>query len=143
VPASRRSIRRGFAAGIPGLELICADVAMLDLEPTSLDLFHAALALEYVSPEIVVKKVATWLAPGGVLSVLLQLPSAHGKVSDTPFVSLKALDPWMKLVDPQDLAGLLSQHGFAPVLSHIIDWVGGKRFFAGVYRLESARTNAP
>jgi ubiquinone/menaquinone biosynthesis C-methylase UbiE len=134
-------VRRRFAASIPGLELICADVVTLEFPPRSLDLFHAALVLEYVSPEVVAAKVARWLAPGGILSVLLQLPGAHGRVSDTPFASLKSLDSFMKLIDPPELTTIVTRHGFTPVRSHTIDWVGGKKFFAGIYRCESGSTN--
>lgn len=130
-------VRHRFAGRIPGLELICADVTTLELPPRSLDLFHAALVLEYASPEIVVEKVARWLVPGGILSVLAQLPSAHGKVSDTPFASLKALDAFMKLVDPLDLTAIMTRHGFTTVRSYTIQWIGGKQFFAAVCRLES------
>lgn len=130
-------VRRRFAAAIPGLELICSDVAVLDLPPRSLDLFHAALVLEYVAPEVVVTKAATWLVPGGILSVLLQLPAAGGKVSDTSRASLRSLDSWMQLVEPDRLAAIATRHGFTEIRSQTIDWVGGKRFFAGVYRLKS------
>jgi trans-aconitate methyltransferase len=129
-------VRRRFAASVPGLELICADVATLDLPPCSLDLFHAALVLEYVAPEVVVAKTAAWLVPGGILSILVQLPSPSGKVSHTPFASLKSLDSWMRLVDPGELATIVTRHGFTQVRSETIDWVGGKRFYTAAYRLQ-------
>ena len=127
------------ATRLPGLELICADVAAVDLPPRSLNLFHAALVLEYVSPEMVVGKAAAWLVPSGILSVLVQLPSQRGQVSDTPFVSLKSLDGFMKLVDPGDLAAIATRSGFAAVRSYTVTWVGGKSFLAAIYRLEGTR----
>jgi len=132
-------VRHRHATRLPGLELICADVAAVDLPPRSLNLFHAALVLEYVSPEMVVGKAAAWLVPSGILSVLVQLPSQRGQVSDTPFVSLKSLDGFMKLVDPGDLAAIATRSGFAAVRSYTVTWVGGKSFLAAIYRLEGTR----
>lgn len=131
-------VRRRHAARLPGLELLCADIAAVDLAPRSLDLLHAALVLEYVSPELVIERAATWLVPGGIFSVLLQLPSEHGNVSDTPFTSLKSLDGVMTLVDPGELVALTLRHGFATVRTGTIDWTGGKRFFAAILRLAGA-----
>jgi SAM-dependent methyltransferase len=132
--------RERYAARIPGLELVCADLASFELEPASMDLVHAALFLEYVDPAAVLEKASRWLRPRGLLSVVLQRPSAKsGTVSETGYTSLKILEPVINLVAPEDLAGLAGQYGFLEVRSKNVTLESGKSFFVGVYRLEESR----
>ena len=90
--------RERYAAKIPGLELVCADLSSFELEPASMDLVHAALFLEYVDPAAVVEKASRWMRPPGLLTVVLQRPSAKGgTVSETGYTSLKILEPVINL----------------------------------------------
>jgi SAM-dependent methyltransferase len=131
--------RTRYGGRIPGLELVRADVAAFELARGTMDLVHAALFLEYVEPALVVEKASRWLRPGGILAAVLQLPSEmHGKVSDTGFSSLKALEPVIRLVDPGELGSLARRHGFSEVRSERVALESGKEFFTGVYRLETA-----
>src|SRR6476646_10390128 len=58
------------------LDIRCADLADVVLEPGEFDLVHAGLVLEYVEWPLLLPRVAASLTSGGVLSVVLQLPSA-------------------------------------------------------------------
>lgn len=57
------------------LDVRCADLADVVLEPEAFDLVHAALVLEYIDWRSLLPRVASTLTPGGVLSIVLQLPS--------------------------------------------------------------------
>lgn len=134
-PAYLEVIRARHAGSLPGLELLCADIAACDLEPDAFDLVSCALLLEYVEPAAVVARVSRWLAPTGVLSTVLQLPSpGHGTVSETPFASLKRLERVMRLVDPQHLTALAQGFGLSLSASRIATLDSGKRFFVAEYR---------
>ena len=86
----------GFA-----LDVQCADLADVVLEPEAFDLVHAGLVLEYVEWPLLVPRVASTLKPGGVLSVVLQLPSAASPaVTPTTFVSLRSLESLFRFVEP-------------------------------------------
>ena len=87
----------------PGFELDirCADLADVVLEREAFDLVHAGLVLEYVEWPLLLPRVATTLKAGGVLSIVLQLPSASSPpVTPTPFVSLQSLESLFRFVDP-------------------------------------------
>jgi ubiquinone/menaquinone biosynthesis C-methylase UbiE len=132
--------RERHGENIPGLELVCADFASFDLEAASIDFVHAALFFEYVDPSAAVEKVSRWLKPRGILAVVLQMPSdSCGKVSETGFTSVKALEPAIHLVDPALLGHIIREYGFSEVRSARETLASGKEFFLGVYRLESAQ----
>jgi len=129
--------RERFGARIPGLELVCADIASFETEPASIDFVHAALFLEYVEPAVVVEKASRWLKPHGIFAVVLQIASEScGKVSETGFASLKRLEPVMRLVDPARLATLAARYGFSAVKSETVRLESRKEFLVGAYRLE-------
>jgi SAM-dependent methyltransferase len=100
-----------FPAPPFALELRCADVAECSFEREAFDLVHAALILEYVDWTRVLRRVATAIRRGGVLSAVLQLPSqATPAVTPTPFSTLRLLESIFCFVDPHllvaDAAGL-------------------------------------
>ena len=70
---------------------ICSSADRCDLEAAGFDLIHAALLLEYIDASAVVPRIAGWLAPGGVFSVVLQLPGGDARISATGFASLRTL----------------------------------------------------
>ena len=132
--------RERYAAAIPGLELVCTDVASFELEPRSMDLVHAALFLEYVDPAAVIEKASRWLKPAGLFYAVLQMPGAVGaNVSATVFESLKMLEPVITLVAPDDLEIVARRRGFIRIASENATLESGKNFYTGVYRLEVSR----
>jgi GrpB-like predicted nucleotidyltransferase (UPF0157 family) len=136
-PGYLDTLRERFARRLPGLELIRADVRDPALAFDSLDLVHCALVLEYVRPEEAVGKFAGWLRRGGMLSVVLQLPSGeHAPVTETPFTSVRVLEPCLRLVPPQRLDELAAAAGLSAVRRRIDTLPTGKRFFVGLYRAD-------
>jgi SAM-dependent methyltransferase len=96
-------LRLGERFPNPGFELDvrCADLADVVLQREAFDLVHAGLVLEYLEWTFLLPRVATTLKPGGVLSVVLQLPSASSPaVTPTTFVSLRSLETLFRFVEP-------------------------------------------
>ena len=137
-------LRDRFSDRIPGLTLECMDIAACELPPRSLGLVHCALVLEYVDPGIVIEKAARWLEPGGLLSVVLQLPSpGHANVTPTEFASLARLDTVIRLVDPHELDRGALRSGFSKVESRVETLETGKPFYCAVYRLRGSSAGVP
>lgn len=127
-----------FQPTIPGLECICEDVVTCDLKIGAYDLVHCALIFEYLEPRILIEKIRIWLRVGGILVVVLQLPSAKvGNVSPTEFRSLERLNPIMKLVDPEYLKKVLEESGFGEIRAFRETLPSAKEFFIGHYRKRS------
>ena len=96
-------LRLGERFPNPGFELDvrCADLADVMLEREAFDLVHAGLVLEYLEWPLLLPRVATTLKSGGVLSVVLQLPSASTPaVTPTTFASLRSLETLFRFVEP-------------------------------------------
>ncbi len=136
--------RRRFGRNLPGLLLVCGDLARFELAPGSLDLVHAALVLEYVEPHLVIRRAARWLRPGGTLAVVLQ-PSSEcsGKVSATSFASLRCLEGVMRLVEPAVVRALALQAGLVEVKAETLVLESGKSFFLARYRSPAAGGAVP
>ena len=100
-PAYLRRLGERFPHPGFGLEVRCADLADVVLEPEAFDLVHAGLVFEYVEWPLLLPRVATTLRPHGVLSVVLQLPSASSPaVTPTTFSSLRSLESLFRFVEP-------------------------------------------
>jgi len=112
---------------------ICASVESCDLEASGFDLIHAALLLEYVDPAAVLPRIAGSLAPGGVFSVVLQLPGGDGRISATGFATLQTLSGLMRLVDPADLRRLATGAGLVEQSSRAVPLARGKSFWAATF----------
>jgi SAM-dependent methyltransferase len=113
---------------LPGLEVVCADATKARIEPASRDHVHAGLVFEYVDVKRVLARAASWLKTGGVLSAVIQLPSAaSGPVTDTPYQSLKRLERFMHLVDPAELTGAAEAVGLSERKSFDVGLKRGKK----------------
>jgi len=139
-PEYLRVLQSRFAQQIPGLKLLCSDITECELEPRSIDLVHCALVLEYVEPTIVIEKAASWLRPGGCMSVVLQLASpGRDKVTDTGFESVKRLQPVMRLVEPDELGRIAGTAGLRETSSRVDTLESGKQFHVGLYEKAGTR----
>lgn len=111
----------------------CVPVQQCDLPAATFDLIHAALMFEYVDPAEVLPAVARWLAPQGVLSVVLQLPGGDAPISDTGFSRLGLLSGLMQLVPPDRLCALAARVGLILRSSAEVPLARGKRFWTGTF----------
>jgi SAM-dependent methyltransferase len=130
------AIARERTAALGGaLQLIEGDVLRVELPAGGLDLVHAALLLEYVDPLSLFRRIHDWLAPGGLCSVVTQEPAAaQPAVSETPYASLRALAPHMRLRDARQIATLARQCGLHPAGEAVATPVGGKSLVSSTFQ---------
>lgn len=127
--------RHARLAGVA--EWICSDVATCALEAAGVDLIHAALLFEYIDPATVLPRIAGWLAPGGVLSVVLQLTGGDAPISETGFASLQSLSALMALVPPDRFRDLAARAGLTETSSRRIPLAREKSFWAATFTTRS------
>jgi SAM-dependent methyltransferase len=138
-PDYLRRLSARFSDRIPGLETRCEDLATTRLEPAAFDLVHCALVLEYLEAAPLIREMARWLRPGGLLALVLQMPSDRcGRVSDSPFPSLRRLAPVMRLVDPAAAAETARGAGLEGDGAGTVALPGGKSFRLMRFRRPSA-----
>ncbi len=122
--------QRFFHLG-PRLELYCSEVEKFRSPPASFDLVHAALVLEYLQPEVLLRKISEWLAPKGTVSVVLQLPG--GEPPRAPTKAMQIIEKAMRLVPPEELTRLLEQHGLARKRAKTVPLKHGKSLWVGAF----------
>jgi hypothetical protein len=72
-------VQRRIGSGrLAGLELYCRDLAAGDLRISAVALVHAALIFEHTGLGAALDNALSLVAPGGYLSVVVQLPSEQG-----------------------------------------------------------------
>ena len=122
--------QRYFHLG-PKLELYCSEAERFRSPPGSFDLVHVALLLEYVHPEVLVRRIAEWLADRGSCSVVLQLPGGEGP--EPPSRPLRLIQKAMRLVPPAEIEALFEQYRLARRRAWTVPLRGGKSCWAGVF----------
>lgn len=127
--------RNWFVQDVRNLQLICADLNELELINPLFDLIHAALIFEYVNVDVLLAKIASWLKPDGILSVVLQLPSdSSSPVSETPYDSVKMLIPFINLVESGLFLKKAGNSGLFLVNQSEIRLAAGKRFVKSYFK---------
>jgi SAM-dependent methyltransferase len=111
------------------LDVVFGDVIDIELGRQVYDLVHAGLILEYVEWLALLPRVATALRPGGVLSVILQAPSASSPaVTPTMFTSLRKLESLFRFVEPGALVDAALGEGLNLNARHSEPLPAGKSF---------------
>ena len=111
------------------LDLWCGDVIEIGLGRQVFDLVHAGLIFEYVEWPVLLPRIAAALRPGGVLSVILQAPSASSPaVTPTPFTSLRKLESLFRFVEPTTLVDAARGEGLNLHARHTEALPAGKSF---------------
>jgi SAM-dependent methyltransferase len=122
--------QRFFHLG-PRLELFCSEAEKFRAQPGTFDLVHAALIFEYLHPEVLVRKIAEWLAPDGTCSVVLQLPG--GEAPAAPTKTMQLIAKAMKLVPPDELTRLFEHYGLHRKRAKTVPLRHGKSFWVGLF----------
>lgn len=122
--------QRYFHLG-PRLELFCAEAEKFRRAPGAFELVHAALVFEYLHPEPLVRRIAEWLAPGGVCSVVLRMPG--GEPVELPSKPLEIIEKATKLVPPEELVRLFEHHGFSCRRERTIAVPRGRSLWAATF----------
>jgi len=113
------------------LELFCSEAERFRAAPASFDLVHAALLLEYLHPEPLVRRIAEWLVPQGTCSVVLQLPG--GKGPDAPTKTMQLIQKAMKLVPPDEVTRIFEHYGLPLRRAKTVPLKHGKSFWVGLF----------
>jgi SAM-dependent methyltransferase len=114
------------------LELYCSEAEKFRAAPASYDHVHAALIFEYLHPEVLVRRIAEWVAPGGSCSVVLQLPGGQGAPA-APSKTMQLIEKAMKLVQPDELTRLFEHYGLQRKRTKTVPLEHGKSFWVGVF----------
>lgn len=135
-PSYLARLRERHQHRLADLELIESGVLEAELPPRSFDLVHAALIFEYLDPAAALARIAPWIQPGGMLTVVLQQPSDRSSpVTPTPYLSLRALGGTLRLVAPEEFRQMALAHGLEEHESRRIELKQGKSFYLGRYRV--------
>ena len=133
-PAYLDATRQRFPA-LPNLQLHCLDLAAAPVVVDPVELVHASLVFEHAGIARCLENARSLVAPGGGLSVVLQLPSPlEGGVSRSPFPAIQTLAARFALVDRERLTQETLAAGYALVHESRRALPAGKAFWLGVFR---------
>lgn len=132
-PAYLDAVRRRYP-NLPGLQLHCVDLAAQGVALDPVALVHAALVFEHAGTGKCLENAVSLVAPGGALSIVLQLPSESEQgVSATGFASIQNLAGQFKLIDPAWLVEELKQRSFRLDHQTRRELPRGKAFWMGLF----------
>jgi SAM-dependent methyltransferase len=122
-------LRERFPNPAFDLDVRPGDVTDIELEREAYDLVHAGLIFEYIAWPVLLPRVAMALRPGGVLSVILQAPSASSPaVTPTIFTGLRTLESLFRFVEPTALVDAARGEGLNLNARHTEALPAGKSF---------------
>jgi SAM-dependent methyltransferase len=122
-------MRKRYDGRFESLELITGDIASCVITIEPVDLAVATLLFEYVDPRAALHTIRRILRPGGMLGVILQMPSAdHPAVTPTTFGSVANLVEILTLVPFDTFERLALQEGYTIESTRITALSTGKRF---------------
>jgi SAM-dependent methyltransferase len=122
-------------ADVRGLELHCVDLAEARVEMEPVELVHAALVFEHAGAGPCLANALALVAPGGSLSVVLQLPG-EGDAVNSRFAAVQGLAAHFALIEPAWLRAEVEQQGFRLAYESRRALPAGKAFWMGIFRRE-------
>ncbi len=138
-PIYLEAVRQRYSS-LRGLDLLCADLTeqVIDLKPVQL--VHAALIFEHAGTGRCLENALSMTAPGGNLSVVLQLPAGSGAQEiASRFTSIRGLKSHFSLVGPACFRQALEERGFQMTEQTTRALPGGKGFWLGIFAAPAAR----
>ena len=138
-PQFLEAVRQRYSH-LPGLELYCVDLSEQCLKLEPVQLVHAAVIFEHAGVDCCLENALAMAAPGGYLSVVLQLPSEGGQKAVTSrFSSIESLRPHFSMINREWLCELLAGRGFRLNHQTTRPLPGGKGFWAGIFSAPEAQ----
>ena len=132
-PTYLDSVQQRFGAK-PGMELRCCDLSRSDLSLEPVALVHAALIFEHTGLGRPLENALSLVAPGGKLSVVLQLPSESGKaIAGTGYASMQSLSRDFALIDVTEFQRLLVTKQFHLIEQRCRPVPAGKALWLGIF----------
>jgi SAM-dependent methyltransferase len=118
------------------IETVCGDITSYKPQFAGFNMIHCALIFEYMDVAAALMNMKSWLAPDGVMTVVLQMPDSERKaISETPFKRLLKLSSIMKLLDPSEFKRVTVDCGLRAKRAKISELPSGKKFYTAVYSL--------
>jgi threonine dehydrogenase-like Zn-dependent dehydrogenase len=137
-PQYIESVRRRYSH-LPGLDLCCVNLSEQSLVLEPVQLVHAALIFEHAGVELCLENAIALTAPGGNLSVVLQLPAESGNAAGASlFASIENLHAHFSFVRPAALCESLAGRGFRLARQTTRELPAGKAFWAGIFAAPEA-----
>ncbi len=137
-PEYLESVRKRYSH-LPGLDLRCVNLAEQRIVLEPVQLVHAALIFEHAGVERCLENAIALTAPGGNLSVVLQLPAEDGQPEImSPFLSIENLGPHFSMVSPPWLSESLAGRGFRLTHETTRNLPGTKGFWAAIFSAPEA-----
>ena len=121
-------------AGLRGLELHCTDLAGEMPALAAVQLVHAALIFEHAGLGRCLDNALALAAPGGALSVVLQLPGDGESIAPGASPAIQSLKPHFSLIDPARFRETLEDRGFRLAYQTRCPLPAGKAFWMGIFR---------
>ena len=119
---------------LPGLELHCLDLAATGIEVAPVALVHAALVFEHAGTELCLENALSLVAPGGAISIVLQLPAtSDANVGSSGIESIRKLKDHFRLIDPRLFCSEVARQGFELDFETQVALPGGKGFWMGIF----------
>ena len=119
---------------LAGLELHRCDLTIDIPAIARASLVHAALLFEHTGLCLTLHNVLSLVAPGGILSVVLQLPSTEATdVAMTKYTSLQSVREHFRLIDVAGFRREMASRGFQAIHEDTQPLPGGKAFWLGVF----------
>jgi hypothetical protein len=126
-------VQRRFGDDQP-LDLHCVDLSRNDMRLVPVSLVHAALFFEHAGVGRALENALALVAPGGHLSVVLQLPARDQPgVSPTPFPSIQTLAADFAFVDIPHFRGSLETRGWELLKEEWCPLSTGKTLWFGLF----------
>jgi len=117
-----------------GLELVCTDLACEAIQIEPVALVHAALVFEHAGTGRCLDNAVSLVAPGGHLSVVLQIPTEDREaVTRSSYPSMCTLAQGFAFVDPHHLRRLLAQQDLRLTHQSRLTLSTGKAFWSGYF----------
>lgn len=124
---------------LPNLELHCVNLSAETLSIAPVELVHAALVFEHAGVEQCFENAVSLVAPGGALSVILQLPTqGDANVGTSSYAAVQRFKDHFQLVPPEEFAARLKARGFSQIFEKRHPLVSGKSFWMSIFVREPA-----
>ncbi len=126
--------REKFKKRINGLEIYNKDIQNDELIIKNVDLFFIGLVLEYVEPEIVLKRIVRMLSEKGIMFIVIQKNKQTSFVSKTKYKTLEKLTDISNEVNEIEIDGFIQSENMKLINRKKIELTNNKSFISLEYR---------
>lgn len=125
-----------FNTKFKNLQICTLDVQNDEINIKNIELVFIGLVLEYVEPEIAVKKIIEMLSDNGVLSIVIQKSKQTSFVSKTKYKSLEKLADISNKVNEKEMDKFIQSQNLELIKKDKIELMNNKSFITLEYRMK-------